>query len=637
MRVSLVLAVALATAVPSAVAAAPTSLRGFTAAAGAQERADELRFLSVPSAGGALATSRVINAQAHYPGTTGDYELAVYMRNRLRDFGFDASLEVVRARIDTPVALVLALQPPTGVGLGLDLREQPSPVDPDPGRPDAGRPFNYGSGDGDIVAPLVYANRGLDADYATLARAGVSTRGTIVIVRYGAEYRGILAQRAQANGAAGVIFYSDPKDDGYARGPVYPNGPWRPIGSLQRGSVSRDILQIPTLPVTAANAKILLGAISGPRAPSDWQGALPLTYCLARSAVPAHLTVQMQRRVGDLWNTVGVLRGRSNASVILGGHRDAWVYGVTDNGSGISALLETARGLGALYRHGRKPLRNIVIAGWDGEEIGEVGSRGYVDAHADRLRRTAVAYLNADEITTGKQFNADAVAALGIEVVAATHDVPDASRKRSVFAEWRTHQPTTPGGGSDHEAFLLGVGTPVAEFSYDGPFGVYHSAYDDIRYATTEADPGFGRHRVVAQLLGVAALRLANAGAIPYAFSPYGAVLTKGRHNVVVAARSANLPLDTSPLDRAIARFARTAPHFDAHIVTATGGLDARSLAAVRALDQVLYGTVGYEAVAFPAIVAALNARNPSAAKAAVRSAAATIDGVSANLTMTSR
>lgn len=272
MRVFAVLAVALWAALPTVAGASEVTLRGFTAAASAQERKDEARFLAVPSAGGAVATLRVIDAQAHYPGTTGDYELAVYMRNRLRELGFDATLEVVRVRVDTPASLVLALQPQTGVGFGFDLREAPSPVDPDPGRPDAGRPFNYGSGDGDVVAPLVYANRGLDADYATLARANVNTRGAIVIVRYGAEYRGMLALRAQANGAAGVIFYSDPKDDGYGRGPVYPDGPWRPIGSVQRGAVSRDVLNIPTLPITAANAKILLGAFSGPRAPNDWQG-----------------------------------------------------------------------------------------------------------------------------------------------------------------------------------------------------------------------------------------------------------------------------------------------------------------------------------------------------------------------------
>jgi N-acetylated-alpha-linked acidic dipeptidase len=633
MRVFAVLAVALWAALPTVAGASEVTLRGFTAAASAQERKDEARFLAVPSAGGAVATSRVIDAQAHYPGTTGDYELAVYMRNRLRELGFDATLEVVRVRVDTPASLVLALQPQTGVGFGFDLREAPSPVDPDPGRPDAGRPFNYGSGDGDVVAPLVYANRGLDADYATLARANVNTRGAIVIVRYGAEYRGILALRAQANGAAGVIFYSDPKDDGYGRGPVYPDGPWRPIGSVQRGAVSRDVLNIPTLPITAANAKILLGAFSGPRAPNDWQGALPLTYRLGPSTVSAHLTVRMQRRVRELWNTVGVLRGSTNGpAVLLGGHRDAWVYGVTDNGSGISALLETARGLSALYRHGRKPLRTIIIAGWDGEEIGEVGSRAYVDAHSARLGRDAVAYLNADEITTGKTFNADAVAALGPELVAATHDVGDPGRNRSIFAGWRSHQPDTPSGGSDHESFLIGLGTPTMNVSFDGPFGTYHSAYDDIRYATTQADPGFVHHRAIAQLLGIVAMRLANGGAIPYAFNPYGVALSRGRHDVAALAQANRIALDTSPLQNAIARFARAAPHFDARIVTASPGLDARSIAAVRALDGVLYGTSGYGSVAFPAIASALHARNPSAAKAAVRSSVTTIDGATANL-----
>ncbi len=582
----------------------------------------------------------MIDAQAAtIPGRPGDYELAVYMRNRLRELGFDASLEVVRVRVDTPASLVLALQPQTGVGFGFDLREQPSPVDPDPGRPDAGRPFNYGSGDGDVRrAARLRKSPELDADYATLARASVNTRGAIVIVRYGAEYRGMLALRSRrANGAAGVIFYSDPKDDGYGRGPAYPDGPWRPIGSVQRGAVSRGVLNIPTLPITAANAKILLGAFSGQRAPNDWQGALPLTYRLGPSTTPAHLTVRMERRVRELWNTVGVLRGSTNGpAVLLGGHRDAWVYGVTDNGSGISALLETARGLSAIYRHGRKPLRSIIIAGWDGEEIGEVGSRAYVDAHSARLGRDGVAYLNADEITTGKTFsNADLRLPHSDPARArraATHDVADPGRNRSIFAGWRTHQPDTPSGGSDHESFLTGLGTPTMNVSFDGPFGTYHSAYDDIRYATTQADPGFIHHRTIAQLLGIVAMRLANGGAIPYAFNPYGAALSKGRHDVAALAQANRIALDTSPLQNAIARFTRAAPHFDARIVAASAGLDARSIAAVRALDGVLYGTSGYGSVAFPAIASALHARNPSAAKAAVRTSVSTIDGATAKL-----
>lgn len=607
-------------------------LRGFDAAESARERANEARFLPLPSAMGALAESRVLGAQAHYPGTAGDYRVAVFMRDRLREFGFDATLETLRGRIDAPARLALSLEPAHGIGIAFDLREGRSPVDPGPGRLDVGLPFNYGSGDGDVRAPIVYANRGRELDYSTLALRGVDVRGSVVLVRYGAEFRGLLADRAQRYGAAGVIFYSDPKDDGFARGPAYPRGPWRPLGAVQRGMVSSQGLGIPTLPITAVNAQALLTSVQGPEAPPLWRGALPITYRIGKSVPRVHMVVRMRRAIGEMWNTIGTLRGSTNAMVVLGGHRDAWVYGVTDNGSGITALLEAARGLGDLYRRGWRPRRSIVVAGWDAEEIGELGSRAYARAHAGALRRGCVAYINADEVVTGTRFSADAAAALAGVVADAAGAVSETGGARTVFEGWSTKKAETPGGGSDHETFLFDLGIPTAGFGFDGPFGVYHSAYDDLRYAVTQADPGFVRHRTVAQLLGVMAMRLAGATAVPYSFAPYATVMTSGAHGVASRSSAAGLALDTKPLEGAVRRFAIVARRFDARIARAEPGLDARALAAAHEVDAIVYGALGYRSLAFPAVAAAVDAGDARAARTATADAARAIDRAAALL-----
>lgn len=650
--------------------AATAGLPGFDAAQSAAERRLEARFLPVPSAGGALADARFINSAAHYAGTPSDYRLAVYMRDRLRSYGFDADLEPAKVRIDTVQTLALQLLGRLRT-VTFDLREMPERKDADGSRPDAGIPFNYGSADGDVRAPLVYASRGLDRDYATLSRAGVSVRGALVLVRYGAQFRGLLAMRAQQHGAAGVVFYSDPQDDGFARGPTYPDGPWRPVGAVQRGAMSPG-LRIPTLPVTALTAKALLAAMIGRPGPHGWSGALGVRYVLGRTRSGVHLVVKLRRRQGTIWNTVGRLKGSDPSEmVILGGHRDAWVYGVTDNGSGITTLLQAAHGLGDLHAHGWTPRRTIVIAGWDAEEIGELGSRAFARAHAQALKRQCVAYINADENVAGPLFGADAAAALAEGVVGATRAVaaPDGraaggggtggGRGVSVYDRWRAQSlhpaparpgrvarlvtgapwPDTPGGGSDHEVFLFDLGIPTAQVGFGGPLGVYHSAYDDLRFATTIADPGFQRHRAAARLLGVLTLRLANAPAAPYRFEAYAAALQAGVR-AIDARQSAGVDEPgLRALRSSIGRFLAAAARFDAAHKSAgartsyaaarsgrPSGDDDRALAAVQLIDTAVYGAVGYSQSAFPKIAAALKANDRAAIVAGLKSTTAQID-----------
>jgi len=650
-RTALVFALCATTA--AAAATPPSTLRGFSAYASNRERALERSFLDIPSASGANDEAQRINKEPHYAGTPGDYALAVYMRDQLRSFGFESTLESFTARVDTPVRLVLQVQPkpyapPRPLGsnarwlgtVDFDLRETPEVADPDTSRDSPTLPFNAGSGDGDIIARAVYVNRGIDEDYQILQRAGVDVRRTIAIVRYGAQFRGNLALRAQQHGAVGVIFYSDPKDDGATRGAVYPSGPWRPLTAVQRGSVGEGIT-IPVLPISAAHLQTLLGALGGSGGPNGWGGSLPITYPLGATTNYVHLVVKMERKKTTLWNTVARLRGGRfpSESVILGAHRDAWVYGVTDNGSGVITMLEIARGLGYLAQSGWRPARTIVIAGWDGEEIGLLGSRAYVAAHHEELARGCIAYINADENVAGAAFNASATAAIGANIVDVSRSIDDPNAQaRTIFDRWieterRVHRDAriatpgidAPGGGSDHESFLGGLGTPVANIGFGGPVGVYHSAYDDYQFASTFADPGFALHRTAAQVDGVFAMRLADAEAAPYLLAPYvGAMRTAYAEYQARSERDA-IGIDLAPLRTAIDRFASLAINADAamaRISTSGAGvppdLTTRELGAIQTLNGIVYGVNGYDATAFPTLSAAFTTRQRPQIAAAV-------------------
>ncbi|MGB8267137.1 MAG: M28 family peptidase [Candidatus Velthaea sp.] len=612
-------------------------LDGFTVTSAAAEREHERAYLDIPSAAGARQNALVIQRRPHYAGSGGDRELALATRDLLAQYGFDAALESFSARVATPHHLGLEIEPdgkpfvprsslrngPRNVPIGLNLREVPLASDPPTADAEVSTPFNSGSGDGDVWAPFVYAGRGTTADFDTLGRAHVDVRGAIVLVRYGAEFRGLLAERAQAHGAAGVLFYSDPKDDGFARGPAYPAGPWRPATAVQRGSVGSRI-HIPTLPISALNAQRILAYSRGVAGPPAWSGAMNGPYLLGRSVALVHLVVKLDRKQTTLWNTVGRLRGSDDLHpVILGAHRDAWVYGVSDNGDGVTVLLEVARGLGYLAKSGWQPKRSIVIGFWDGEEIGEAGSTEYVRSHANELTR-AVAYLNADENLTGTHFGADGAAAIAPAILAATLAVPDpGSLSTTLFARWQKEPKgavvAIPGGGSDHEPFLFEAGIPVTGgIGFRGPFGAYHSSYDTLAYAEKFADPGFVLHRTAAQVYGILALRLAGADVIPYQFSGYTPLLHSGYLRIATRIQALHLNVDLSDLKRAIDRFARAAAGIDPAIASAQIDLPDNELVAVRSLDSIVYGANGYASDVFPQVNAALDAGDDPSVTAAV-------------------
>jgi N-acetylated-alpha-linked acidic dipeptidase len=669
MKALRVLGVACACTALLASAPPHTTIYGFTAVSSDREFALEDRFLDIPTADGALESAAVVSAHPHYAGSDGDYKLAYYVRDRFKDYGLDTSIEMLTARIDTPRKLSLelistGLRPlpvPPGTPLlerrrrrreaiakqaaanpgvktspadGFDLRELPIASDPDTANPAVGLPFLAGSADGDVTAPLVYAGHGQPADYAALAAHSINVKGAVLLMRYSTgESRGAEVRRAQARGAAGAVLYDDPADDGYGRGAAYPSGPWRPINSIQRGSLG-DGITIPALPISASNAQSLLAAIHGPTAPAPWTGAMSVTYPFARGPATVRIVVVLNRKTTTLWNTIGVLHGTlPGQSIVIGARRDAWVYGIGSNG-GIITLLETARGLGNLLLTGWQPGRTIVLAAWDGEEFGAYGSLAYLKRHGDELRDGSIAYLNTEPGVTGSAFGADAVAAIAPTIADSTHIVPDPAQPgNTIYDRWafRTHGAMPPvvhpAGGFDRDAFLFAAGTPSASAGFSGPFGVYHSSYDTLLFATTISDPGFGLHRAAAQLYGIAALRLANADVVPYHFSAYVGPMQSAVRALAALARVRKMTLDSRGFSRSIGRYAGSAARSDLATTRAlTAGASGRELEAARVLDLIAYGIDGGTGITFPDVDRALRNGDQAAADLAVARARTSIE-----------
>jgi N-acetylated-alpha-linked acidic dipeptidase len=372
---------------------------------------------------------------------------------------------------------------------------------------------------------------------------------------------------------------------------------------VQRGDVMGDDhipLRIPTLPVTLLTAQRLLANMHG-----------------ANARVRLH--VEMNARRTTLWNTIGEVTGADPSQmIILGGHRDAWVYGVTDDGSGIATLIEVARGLGTLKRHGWVPKRSIRIAGWDAEEIGELGSGAYVRMHRSELQRGCIAYMNTDESASGPTFGAAAAGALSSMLQPAAQQVLHISEPEI----------DVPAGGSDFESFIYTVGTPILDLGFSGPFGTYHSPYDDYRYASLYADPGFTHHRTIAQTMGILAMRIADAQRVPYRFEPYVQSLDAGATALAHSASAAHLVLAPS-LGTAIANFSRAAREYD---VRPQHRSDATALHAAQQLDLIAYSANGYASVAFPQIANAIASNDQTAVDASVHATAAKLAEITALL-----
>lgn len=589
----------------SIVLAASLLLASGPLAGSTTDAAVETAYLAIPSSAGALTSSKFLNSVPHYPGTPGDRDVAAYMRDRLQAFGLQASLESFSAVVYTPKSIELELL--RNPAVRFDLRDPVVANDRSAKLTDVGLPFNAGSGNGDVTAPVVDAGRGLPSDYTHLTATGRSIRGKIALVRYGAEYRGNLALRAEQHGAAGVIFFTDPSGN---RGLPYPDGPYPSDATIQRGVVlgaSRRPLAIPVIPISARNAGVLLADMRDGQTTSN-----------------VHLCVAMNARTTTLWNTIGVIEGANpSQTVILGGHRDAWVYGVSDDGSGITTLLEVARGLGALHRRGWIPKRSIVIAGWDAEEIGSLGAGAYVTAHRPALERGCIAYMNTDEAAAGPTFGISAAGAVADAVLQPVQSVIGVARP----------QVGSPAGGSDFDSFIYTMGTPIVDAGYTGPLGTYHSPYDDLQFTQRFGDPGFVHHRDVARLLGIVAMRLAQAPR-PLRFAPYSAALAAGAGAIAKSARASHVVVPSGDFNRAIARLEAAGVAADAN---ASPQDIPSALGAARRLDLLVYSANGYAGVAFPDLTAAIATGKQNAVDTSAAKTIAELNGISASLEVMSR
>jgi N-acetylated-alpha-linked acidic dipeptidase len=464
-------------------------------------------------------------------------------------------------------------------------------------------PFNGYGAAGDVRGDVVYVNYGLIEDYAQLDSMGVSVKGKIAVARYGRSYRGIKAREAEKHGAVGLLIYSDPADDGYVRGDVYPVGPMRPPQGIQRGSVMNpngdpstpgypstenakrisvsqmEIPHIPVLPISYGNAAELLRGLSGNSIPQPWQGGLGFRYHVGPGPVQARIAVTTDATTNpykEIWDTFGIIRGSDypDEIVMIGGHRDAWGPGAADNVSGTVSVLEAARAIADQVKTGKRPKRTIVFATWDAEEWGLIGSTEYVEDDSLRLSRSAVAYLNQDDIAQGPNFSSGGSPSLrGLLRDVAKH-VPDPSHQGSVYDVWRKRaslaadslEPAMgdPGGGSDFAGFYNHLGIPIADWGFGGPQGVYHSAYDSYHWMSKFGDPGFQFHATAARIGAATLLRIANADILPYDYVEFTRTMRRFGTQVDSAIIKKNWKVSSAGLTSAIARMEDAAVAFHA-------------------------------------------------------------------------
>ena len=581
-RLPLAMACALLTSAAGAASVAPDAadaMRGFSAGHAGDERAIEQRFDAALSAQDQRDWLKLMSAAPNQVGSPHDKANAQWMLARFKEWGWDARIETFSVLYPTPKTESLELVAPQHAKA--KLHEPPVAGDSTSAVPGALPPYNAYGGDGDVTAGLVYANQGMPDDYKELARRGIDVRGKIVITRYGGGWRGLKPKLAQEHGAAGCLIYSDPRDDGYGAGDVYPKGGWRPADGVQRGSVqdmqqypgdpltpgigatadakrlalkdAKTILKIPVLPISYADALPLLRALDGPMAPRGWRGGLPIAYHLGGGdAAKAHLVVQSDWSRRDIYDVIAVMRGSVEPDqwILRGNHHDGWVFGAWDPLSGNVALLDEAKAIGALAKTGWRPKRTLVYASWDAEEPGLLGSTEFAEAHADELQRKAVIYINSDTNSRGfldmsgshsLQHVLNEVAA-GVEDPETHASVRERARARmridgaadaakpddkqaAVLAAKGGDLPIEAlGSGSDYSAYLQHMGIASLNLGFSGEEdqdGVYHSRYDSFDHYVRFGDPQFAYGVALSKVAGHTALRMADADVLPMRFADF--------------------------------------------------------------------------------------------------------------------
>ncbi len=569
--------------IPAQTPTIPTALFGFRDF-GPQAMLDR-QFLAIPDAALAGQHLKILTAEPHWASSPEDYKTAQYVADKFRAAGLQTEIVPYRVMLNKPVSILVEAFDASGK----KLMSGPSPehVDAsdhggDPFQDDrrVTPAFNGSSPSGDVTGDVVYANHGTVADFKYLAAHGIAVKDKIVLVRYGENFRGVKVYIAQQFGARGVLIYSDPADDGYVKGDLYPAGPMRPPSAVQRGSTqflpinpgdpttpgiaatvdlpdskrlteaqtrtgpAADQPNIPANPLSYQDAQPILENLAGPSAPQDFQGGLPFHYHLGGAgAVRVHMNLQQDTALRTIWDVIGTIPGADPAQkddwVVAGNHRDAWVYGAVDPNSGTAAMLESVHGLGALLQSGWGPKRTIKICSWDAEEEGLIGSTEWAEDHAAQLAH-AVAYLNTDVGVSGPDFGASAVPSLKPFVLDVTREVPS-PKGGSVYDQWLKQEQSsrnrrtgtrpsddaqpevgTLGSGSDYTPFIQHLGVPSTDIGSDGPYGVYHSVFDNYNWFIKNADPTFVYEQQQARVFGLEILHMATADVLPYDYALYG-------------------------------------------------------------------------------------------------------------------
>jgi N-acetylated-alpha-linked acidic dipeptidase len=597
-------------------------------------------FMAVPDAKLAGEHLKILTAEPHWASSPEDKKTADYVAAKFKAAGLDTEIVPFRVWLNKPVKIEITATDATG----RQLMAGPSPEHVDPkaygGDPFQDDPrilpaFNGSSPSGDVTADVVYANYGTLADFDRLKQLGVDVKGKIVLVRYGQNFRGVKVYIAQQRGAAGVLIYSDPADDGYVRGDKYPRGPMRPDSGVQRGSVqflpiyagdpttpgvsatpdlpdSKRVTDpvkmnqpsIPANPLSYKDVAPILEALDGPATPREWQGGLPFTYHLGGTgAVKVHMHLEQDYQLRTIWDVIGTIDGtdpdQKDDWVVAGNHRDAWVYGAVDPNSGTAAMLETVHGLGELLKQGWKPKRRIVVCSWDAEEEGLIGSTEWAEGHAEHLAH-AVAYFNTDVGVSGPNFNASAVPSLKEFVRDVTRQV-QSPKGGTVYEQWQKSQTENPrrrgtaanpfsapsnsnvntagvrvgdlGSGSDYTPFIQHLGVPSTDIGSDGPYGVYHSVFDNYNWFIKNADPTFVYEQQQARVFGLEILHMADIDVLPYDYKTYGNEVVGYLKDAQQRASEEHLQVDFSQANAAATRFAAAGARIIS-IQSAPGSLD---------------------------------------------------------------
>jgi N-acetylated-alpha-linked acidic dipeptidase len=592
----------------------PAGAIGFSPGTFAKQRAAEAHALTIPTPENARRWLRILTAEPHVAGTEADHKTAIFVRDKLREWGWKADLVEMEVLLNYPRGRIrqLTLLLPSRRDLVVD--EAPVATDKDSASSRAFGAFNGYGTSGYASGQVVYANYGRPDDYTALEKLGIDVKDKIVLVRYGEIFRGLKVYNAQKRGASGILIFSDPADDGFAKGDVYPQGRFRPESAIQRGSVQflshgpgdpstpfgpsvkgakripfdlvdgfpldsekraawekstglkRDeyFATIPSLPISYGTAQEILKVLAGANVPSGWQGGLPLPYHMGPGPAEVGFSVYMDYQLRKIWNVIATIPGTEEPDrwVMIGNHRDAWVYGAVDPGSGTAATMETCRALGAAVKNGWKPRRTLMYASWDAEEYGLVGSTEWAEANADELKKKAVLMLNVDSAVSGSEVGFSGVPSLRdfvLEAAGAITDIRTGRTLRDTWTEerrkaWAGQSPlvlddpawdanghdssalhhssrafspqmNSLGSGSDYTAFVDHLGIPAVDSGMRGGYGVYHSIYDDFNWMEKFGDPEFLNHATAARLYTLIAMRAASADVVPMRFVPYGLAL----------------------------------------------------------------------------------------------------------------